>query len=65
MPMKLNVGDIVELRKTHPCGGNIFEIKRVGMDFRIKCKKCDKQLWIDRPTLEKRIKKIVETNEEN
>lgn len=65
MPMKLNVGDIVELRKTHPCGGNIFEIKRVGMDFRIKCKKCDKQLWIDRPTLEKRIKKIVETKEEN
>ncbi|MCT4584748.1 DUF951 domain-containing protein [Peptostreptococcaceae bacterium AGR-M142] len=65
MPMKLNVGDIVELRKTHPCGGNIFEIKRVGMDFRILCKKCDKQLWIDRPTLEKRIKKIVETKEEN
>ncbi|SHK04590.1 DUF951 domain-containing protein [Tepidibacter formicigenes] len=63
MPIKLNVGDIVELRKFHPCGGNIFEIMRCGMDFRIKCQKCNKQLWIEREKLEKRIKKLVKSED--
>lgn len=59
MPMDLKVGDIVETKKNHPCGSNQFEILRVGMDFRIKCMKCEKQIWIERPNLEKRIKKII------
>ncbi|OPJ55439.1 DUF951 domain-containing protein [Alkalithermobacter paradoxus] len=61
MPIKLNIGDIVELRKSHPCGNNVFEIMRVGMDFRIRCVKCDKQVWLERVTLEKRLKKIIES----
>ncbi|AHM57494.1 hypothetical protein EAL2_c22140 [Peptoclostridium acidaminophilum DSM 3953] len=60
MPLKLNVGDIVVLKKSHPCGGNEFEIKRVGMDFRIKCIKCGKELWIDRVNLEKRVRKVMQ-----
>lgn len=66
MPMQINVGDIVELRKGHPCGGNLFEIMRCGMDFRIKCMKCNKQVWIERENLEKRIKSIknIENKEE-
>lgn len=63
MPVKLNVGDVVELKKPHPCKGNTFEILRVGMDFRIKCLTCEKQVWIDRPELERRIKKIVKSAE--
>jgi hypothetical protein len=59
MPMDLKVGDVVETKKTHPCGSNQFEILRVGMDFRIRCMKCDKQIWIERPNLEKRIKKVI------
>ncbi len=59
MPMDLKVGDIVETKKSHPCGSNQFEILRVGMDFRIKCMKCEKQIWIERPNLEKRIKKVT------
>lgn len=58
MPMKLNVGDIVVLKKNHPCGGNVFEIKRAGMDFRIRCETCGKEVWIERPELERRIKSI-------
>jgi hypothetical protein len=58
MPLKLYVGDIVELKKPHPCGGNSFTILRVGMDFRIQCNTCQAQIWIDRPKLEKRVKKI-------
>ena len=56
MPLDLKAGDIVETRKQHPCGGNKFEIMRTGMDFRIRCFTCDKQIWIPRPKLEKRIK---------
>lgn len=59
MPMDLRVGDVVETKKNHPCGGNTFEILRVGMDFRIRCTTCDKQLWIERPNLEKRIRKVT------
>lgn len=58
MPMKLNVGDIVELKKPHPCGSKEFEIMRAGMDFKIRCLKCDRVVMLDRETLEKRIKKV-------
>lgn len=63
MPMDLKVGDVVETKKSHPCGSNQFEILRVGMDFRIKCMKCEKQIWIERPNLEKRIKKVTHKEE--
>ena len=56
MPLKLEVGDIITTKKPHPCGGNSFEITRVGMDFRIKCQKCQKEIWIPRVKLEKRVK---------
>ncbi len=58
MPLKINVGDIVQLKKPHPCGGNSFTVMRAGMDFRIKCDKCEAQIWLSRADLEKRIKKI-------
>lgn len=64
MPLKLNVGDTVELKKPHPCGGNTFEIMRAGLDFRLKCQTCQAQIWISRPNLEKRIKKIIEVKGE-
>lgn len=62
MPMKLYVGDIVQTRKSHPCGGNQWEIMRVGMDFRIRCTTCGHQVWIPRVKLEKSIKKVLVSN---
>ncbi|NLM04103.1 MAG: DUF951 domain-containing protein [Clostridiales bacterium] len=59
MPMELYIGDIVELKKQHPCGNKKFEILRTGADFRIKCLGCEKQLWLSRRDLEKRIKKVL------
>ncbi|WP_326911328.1 DUF951 domain-containing protein [Sedimentibacter sp. MB31-C6] len=67
MPMKLNVGDIVKLKKKHPCGGYEWEILRIGADFRIKCNTCERQVWLPRKEVERRITKIVssiETEEE-
>lgn len=59
MPIPLNVGDIIQTKKKHPCGNDQWEILRTGMDFRIKCTQCERQLWISRIKLEKSIKKII------
>lgn len=63
MPMKLNVGDVVELRKDHPCGNKQWEVMRIGADFRIKCLGCGHQTMISRPKFEKSIKKIIKSIE--
>lgn len=61
MPMKLFVGDVVELKKPHPCGGLIWEIQRTGIDFRIRCQKCGHSLMLSRIKLEKGIKRVVQS----
>ena len=62
--MKLNVGDVVRLRKPHPCGSIDWKIMRTGMDFRIECLKCNHQTWITRIKLERSIKSILEASED-
>ena len=56
--IKLNVGDILELKKQHPCGGNLFKVARVGSDVRIICQKCSHDMTLDRIKLEKSIKSV-------
>jgi len=62
MADKYCVGDIVELRKQHPCGSKEWEITRTGMDFRIKCLGCNHQVMLPRPKFEKSVKKIIKSN---
>lgn len=59
MPLKIEVGDRVELKKQHPCGGKTFEVKRAGMDFRIRCENCGREVWLSRLDFEKRVKRIL------
>ena len=59
MILKFNVGDIVSLKKTHPCGENKWEIMRTGVDFKLKCLGCERQIWIPRIEFEKRVRKIL------
>lgn len=59
--MLLNLGDIVRMRKAHPCGNDLWKVVYVGADIKIKCEKCARIVMLDRPTFEKRVKKIVET----
>jgi len=56
--MDLNVGEIVKLKKQHPCGSSEWEILRVGMDFRLKCLGCGHQVMIPRKQVEKNIKQV-------
>lgn len=62
MADKFFVGDIVELKKEHPCGSKQWEVLRTGADFRIKCQGCSHQLMIPRTKFEKSLKKILKSN---
>ncbi len=65
MPMQLYVGDIIKLKKQHPCGGYNWEILRVGADFRIKCTTCGRQVWLPRSEVERRIKEVISSVNNN
>ena len=54
-----NLGDIVEMKKQHPCGSNQFEIIRVGADIKIKCTGCGRIVMIPRGKFKKEAKKII------
>lgn len=62
--MDIQVGDVVTLKKQHPCGSKEWEILRVGMDFRLKCVGCGHQVMIARKQAEKNIRRIVKSTEE-
>ena len=55
---KYHVGDVVRLKKQHPCGSSEWEILRVGADFRLKCMGCGHQVMIARKLVEKNTKEI-------
>jgi len=63
--MKYYVGDVVKLRKAHPCGGSEWEILRVGMDFRLKCLGCGRVVMLPRPDFEKSVKMVLGPKGEN
>lgn len=56
---KIEKGYILILKKGHPCGTNRWEVIRTGADVKLKCTGCDRVVMIDRPTLNKRIKKVI------
>jgi hypothetical protein len=58
-PIDLYVGDVVELRKAHPCGGTLWRILRVGMDVGIECLQCQRYVLVPRRRLESRIKRFI------
>lgn len=57
--MDFSVGDVVFMKKKHPCGSTQWEILRVGMDFRIKCMGCGHMVMLPRVKFEKAVKKVV------
>ena len=56
--MDLQIGDIIKLKKQHPCGSSEWEILRVGMDFRLKCVGCGHQVMLPRKQVEKNIRNV-------
>lgn len=56
--MQYEVGDIVRLKKKHPCGSFEWEILRVGADFRLECMGCGHQVMVSRKLVEKNTKDL-------
>lgn len=57
--MDIRVNDILEMKKAHPCGEKQFLVLRAGMDFRIRCMKCEREVMVPRIKIEKNIKKVI------
>ena len=60
--MDIQVGDVVKLKKQHPCGSKEWEVLRIGADFRLKCQGCSHQIMIARRLVEKNIREIIKNN---
>ena len=56
--MDIRVGDVLTMKKTHPCGGATFSVLRIGMDFRLRCETCGHEMMIPRIKAEKNIRKV-------
>ncbi len=54
----LKVGNIIEVKKNHPCGSNKWKILRLGVDFKLECVGCNHVILIERPKALKMIKKV-------
>ena len=56
---KFNVGDILEMKKKHPCGEHRMRVLRIGSDIRMVCLKCGRDITVPREKIEKNIKNVV------
>lgn len=57
--MEYNLGNVVVLKKGHPCGTNEWEIVRTGADFKLRCRGCDRLVMMPRKNFEKSVKKVL------
>ncbi|MBE6765542.1 MAG: DUF951 domain-containing protein [Ruminococcaceae bacterium] len=61
--MNVEKGDLLEMKKPHPCGSNRFEVLRSGMDFKLRCEGCSHEVMVPRHKAEKNIKRVIKPDE--
>jgi hypothetical protein len=59
MTEQIELGDIIQLRKKHPCGSFEWEVVRLGVDIGLICQDCGRRILLPRSTFNKRLKRIV------
>lgn len=64
MQKKYNIGDVVVMKKPHACQTNKWQITRTGVDIKIKCINCNREIMMDRLEFEKKLKEILGGNDE-
>ena len=64
MKNKYELGTLVEMKKQHPCGNKIFKVVRIGVDIKIKCCNCGRTIMLPRIDFNKKIKKVLEVENE-
>lgn len=63
--VKFNIGDLLIMKKTHPCGCNIMEVMKIGSDIKLRCSNCKHEFIVPRIKIEKNIKRVennIQTN---
>ena len=65
MAVRFDVGDIINMKKPLPCGSHVWEVLRVGADFRLKCMGCGHQIMVPRKLVEKNTRQITKKEGEN
>jgi hypothetical protein len=58
-PLVLYLGDLLRLRRPHPCGGDTWLVDRLGADIGLRCETCGRHVLLDRPTVERRLASFV------
>ena len=58
--MKIALGDVVRLKKGHPCGSKTWEVVRTGADIKVKCQGCGRIVMMPRPKFERRVKEFIQ-----
>ena len=59
LPLTLYLGDLVRLRRQHPCGGDNWLVDRLGADIGLRCQTCDRHVLVDRRTIERRLVEFI------
>jgi hypothetical protein len=62
--MELHVGDTIKMKKQHPCGTNAWKLLRVGMDIRLECTGCHRQVMLPRKQVEKGFRGFLRETDE-
>jgi hypothetical protein len=57
--VEIKLGDVVRLKKTHPCGSYEWQVVRLGADIGLKCLKCHRRILLSRSVFERRVKEFV------
>ena len=65
MTMEIRLGDVVRLKKMHPCGSYEWQVMKVGADVGIRCVKCHRRVLLKRDIFERRVKDIVFRSKDN
>ena len=57
--MEVELGDVVQMKKVHPCGSREWQVVRLGADIGIRCLKCQRRLLLERPVFQRRLKVLI------
>ncbi len=63
MVPEVKIGDVVKLSKVHPCGGDEWQVVRLGADIGLKCLECGRRVLLERSVFERRVKKYIKRGE--
>ena len=59
MALDLRIGDMVRMKKAHPCGGHLWDVRRLGAYIGIACQECRRYVLMPRPYLERRVREVI------